>query len=60
MATSQDFISPKEAAALHGLSLAWVKRLAQHGQIPGAFKINTRAWAIPRDWEPPKTRQQGR
>ncbi len=58
MATSQEYISAKDAAQRHGLSFCWVKRLAQHGKIPGAFKLSPRAWAIPASWTPQRQRNR--
>lgn len=43
--------SVTETAKRFRLSTAWVRRLAQRGEIPGALKIG-RTYAIPATWRP--------
>lgn len=59
MATNE-FISTTEAANRHGVTRAWVKKLASTGRIPGAMKLSQRAWAIPKDWKPTRQRNRAR
>ncbi len=61
MATKQpDFESTATAAARVGFTRAWVKRLAQTGKIPGAYRLGERAWAIPANWNPQRQRAKKR
>ena len=43
--------SVTDTARRLGLSVAWVRRLAQRGDIPGVLRIG-RTWAIPTGWRP--------
>lgn len=44
---SQDVIGVNEAAEIIGCTVAWVRQLAEAGEIDGK-KISGRAWAISR------------
>ncbi|HRY19575.1 MAG TPA: hypothetical protein P5149_14375 [Candidatus Competibacteraceae bacterium] len=59
MATNKPYESCTEAALRVGFTRTWVKRLANRGDIPGAYRIG-RAWAIPSTWEPVRQRQAKR
>ena len=52
---AEQFMSVEDAAAELGRSIAWVRRLAQNGRLPGAEKVG-RDWIIPKaavaGWKP--------
>ena len=49
---AQNYLTATQVTKKHSIGRAWVKRLAQHGRIPGAFKMGN-TWCIPGDWVPP-------
>ncbi len=43
---AQNYLTATQVTKKHSIGRAWVKRLAQHGRIPGAFKMGN-TWCIP-------------